>query len=774
LGKDTGPAPGADSNVREAAKLGYNLASPQRTSGQMSFSFLQRGSLPDHARQLVLASDEPLLVLEGLATGIDNLRHDVYLSPKFSETARQYICKLVARHGNVEELIAEERSAVRVPPRQQGQANRQSDSTEFKRLLTELHVASLNRAKAESNVSIDLLFRLAVLKFQRTELLNQYVQVLERCRARVKYYEAPRQSGNSRTLEMRERLAGFQINKKNVLRRAGQDLFVLLREAEKETLGRTRRSLFGDTATASYELFLNRLVFNEDGQDNVLNAEHYVMLGNYDRDRDRFQTMRDISSQFLKSMGVVNDVDDPHIEGILNVPENAHEIMAAGAPDDVNPKSKAQKALLNAWTELLEREGVMSNVIASYEAVPLLAQYSPPINPQQIKNALISREERRRVEALLEEHGKLSPAGLHAAVKKVESCKPAERAKIAGRFFADFTRYHRDLRRMEAVVAAMESVNVLGNERFRELSAINNTLYEFLLAEEQKPTEEKVVHHVVLKADIRESTTLTRTLLEKGLNPASYFSLNFYDPINKLLPKYDAKKVFIEGDALILALFESEGEPALGVAQTCVLAKEIIQVVTAYNERSLAAGLPSLEVGIGISYQDSAPMYLMDGNKKIMISKALNESDRLSSCSKGMRRLLENRELLFNVFSFKSVEDEDTGGNPDEFLLRYNIGGIHINQAAFQKLCGEISLQAYDLQVPMIWQKSTVRVYAGMVPLGQGSFHHIIVREGRITHVDARDFSLKQVTDRHYYEVCTHPKIYQAIESAANNLVAAR
>ncbi len=721
-----------------------------------------------------MASDEPLLVLEGLATGIDNLRHDVYLSPKFSETARQYIYKLVARHGNVEELIAEERSAVRVPPRQQGQANRQSESTEFKRLLTELHVASLNRAKAESNVSLDLLFRLAVLKFQRTELLNQYAQVLERCRARVKYYEAPRQSGNSRTLEMRERLAGFQINKKNVLRRAGQDLFVLLREAEKETLGRTRRSLFGDTATASYELFLNRLVFNEDGQDNVLNAEHYVMLGNYDRDRDRFQTMRDISAQFLKSLGVVIDVDDPRVEGILNVPENAHEIMAAGAPDDINPKSKTQKALLNAWTELLEREDVMSNVVASYEAVPLLAQYSPPINPQQIKNALISREERRRVETLLEEHGKLSPAGLHAAVKKVEGCKPAERAKIAGRFFADFTRYHRDLRRMEAVVAAMESVNVLGNERFRELSAINNTLYEFLLAEEQKPTEEKVVHHVVLKADIRESTTLTRTLLEKGLNPASYFSLNFYDPINKLLPKYEAKKVFIEGDALILALFEREGEPALGVAQTCVLAKEIIQVVTAYNERSLAAGLPSLEVGIGISYQDSAPMYLMDGNKKIMISKALNESDRLSSCSKGMRRLLENRELLFNVFSFKSVEDEDTGGNPDEFLLRYNIGGIHINQAAFQKLCGEISLQAFDLQVPMIWQKSTVRVYAGMVPLGQGSFHHIIVREGRITHVDARDFSLKQVTDRHYYEVCTHPKIYQAIESVANNLVAAR
>ncbi|MGZ7074046.1 MAG: hypothetical protein ACXVKL_16520, partial [Candidatus Angelobacter sp.] len=630
------------------------------------------------------------------------------------------------------------------------------------------------RAKAENNVSLDLLFRLAILKFQRTELVHQYALALERCRNRVKSYEAPRQSGNSRTVEMRERIAGFQINKKTVLRRAGQDLFVVLREAEKETLGRTRRSLFGDAVAANYDLFLNRLVFTEDGQDNLLNAEHYVMLGNYDRDKDRFHTMRDIAAQYLKSLGLVSDVEDPLVDGILNVPENAHEIMASGTPDDSNPKSKAQKALLNAWAEILEREGVIGNVVASYEAVPLLAQYSPPINPQQIKNALISREERKRVETLLEEHGKLSPAGLHAAVKKVESCKPADRTKMAARFFTDFTRYHRDLRRMEAVVAAMENVNVLANERFRELSAINNTLYEFLLTEEQKPAEEKVVHHVVLKADIRESTTLTRTLLEKGLNPASYFSLNFYDPINKLLPKYEAKKVFIEGDALILALFERDGEPALGVAQTCVLAKEIIQVVTAYNERSLSAGLPSLELGIGISYQDSAPMYLMDGNKKIMISKALNESDRLSSCSKGVRRLLEDRELLFNVFSFKAVEDEDTGGNPDEFLLRYNIGGIHINEAAFQKLRGEISLQAFDLQVPMIWQKSAVRVYAGVVPLGQGSFHHIIVREGRISHVDARDFSLKNVTDRYYYEVCTHPKIYQAIEAVSNNLVAAR
>ena len=38
------------------------------------------------------------------------------------------------------------------------------------------------------------------------------------------------------------------------------------------------------------------------------------------------------------------------------------------------------------------------------------------------------------------------------------------------------------------------------------------------------------------------------------MNPASYFSLNFYDPVNKLLAKYGARKVFVEGDAIIVAL----------------------------------------------------------------------------------------------------------------------------------------------------------------------------------------------------------------------------
>jgi hypothetical protein len=735
----------------------------------MAFAFLQRGSLTESARQLSLSGYMPSLVLEDLVPGIDNVRHDVFLSPRFIEIARLHLFKLIARHGAVEDLagtdpLSASKPVPRFGPRSVGPvAPKAPEPGEFKTLLADLHIVALTRAKSENNQSIDFLLRLAVLKFLRLELMGQFGQVLERCRATVKQYEGPRHMNPGRTLEVRDRLARFQINKKAVLRRVGQDLFQAGRDIEKEALGRTRRSLFGDAGMATYDLFLNRLMFTEDGHDDYLNAEHYVMLGNYDRDPDRFLTMQGIAGSFLKSLGVVGD-DDQEIEAILNDPENAQELVAAGAPEDTTAKGKNQKVLLNAWVDLLERESVMDNVVASYEAVPLLSQYSPPINPQQLKNALISRTERKRVEALLEEQGKVSPASLHAAVRKVENCKGPERAKIAGRFMADFTRYHRDLRRMEALLSATDSVNVIMNDRFRELSAINSTLYEFLLPEEQKPSEEKITHHVVLKADIRESTTVTRTLLERGQNPASYFSLNFYDPISKLLPKYEAQKVFIEGDAIILGVFEREGDPGMGVARTCVLAKEIIEIVTAHNERSRAAGLPDLELGIGISYQDSAPLYLVDGTQRIMISKALNESDRLSSCSKGLRQALEALPLFFNVFSFKTVDDENTGGNPDEFLLRYNVGGIHINEAAFCKLATEISLRTHDLKLPGIWQTNNVRLYSGVVPIGQGLFHKIVVREGFVAHIDARDFSLKQYTDRTYYEVCTNPKIYQAVD----------
>ncbi|HWY55716.1 MAG TPA: hypothetical protein VNZ03_14710 [Terriglobales bacterium] len=733
------------------------------------FSFGHAEQEPELPR---LRGYTPALSLEGLQLGVDNLRHDVHLSPKFVTQTRLEISRLIVRHGDVEGLLAAEAPQ----PRQGGhfigsnagpKSTGKPSASELKPLLAEVHSAALNRAKAQGNPSLDVLARVAILKFLRIELGLQFAQILERCRMTLKSYDGVRAQ---KALEYRERVAAFQVAKKVILRKTGQELFRTLREIEKETLARTRRSLFGNSTSndEQYKLFLNPLIFTADGCDAYVNAEQYVMLGNFDRDPDRFTNVRKITYEFLQSLNLGLEADPERaINAWLNVPENAQELIGSGMPDDSTPEERAQKTRLAAWLALLDREKLMEYVVASYEAVPLLAEYSPRINAQQLKNALISREERTRVEKLIVEQGKVSRDSLQAAVQRVAGCRGAERAKVAARFLRDFMRYHRDLRNLETLTATMESVNLIANEKMRQLSSMNGTLYEFLLPEEQKPSEEKVLRHVIIKADVRDSSRLTRSLLERGMNPASYFSLNFYDPVNKLLSKYGASKVFLEGDAIILTILEREGEASLAVGRASVLAREIIEIVRGYNQLLERAGLPGIELGVGISYQDSAPMYLMDGEQRIMISDALNESDRLSSCSKRVRKSMKTMETPFNVYAFQTVPDADVEDSPDDFILKYNLNGIRISESAFQRLKQEISLELSPLDLPKAWGGEEFHLWSGLVPLGNDIFRKIVVRGSRMPQIDPHNFSVQLWTERWYYEICSNPAIDAKLESKA-------
>jgi len=350
--------------------------------------FRQRIALGECAAQLALRAYTPSLALTGLLPGIDNLRHDVHLSPKFLQLARAHIARLIVQYGGVKDLYAEERPVVRPPSiitPESKQPPRSKETTEFKDALLDLLTAALNRAKSEDNLCLATLCRLAVIKFLRQEMMAQFTAVLERCQARLPFYEAqPLQS--QRGIELRERTAQFKLARKTILRKAGQELFSTLRDAEKTVLARMRRSLFGNATDGEYELFLNRLLFTEEGRDDFLNAEHYVLLGNYERDPDRLGPMKTVVGDFLRALGYAAE-NEWELDALLSEPENAQALVAAGDPED-----PLRKAVLTAWVEQLESEGVLAHVLAAYAAAPLLAEYSPPINPQQLKHALISRD----------------------------------------------------------------------------------------------------------------------------------------------------------------------------------------------------------------------------------------------------------------------------------------------------------------------------------------------------------------------------------------------
>ena len=57
-----------------------------------------------------LGSYTPKLTLKDLQLGVDNLRHDVHLSPRFVEQARLQIARLIVRHGDMEGLLAAEKT----------------------------------------------------------------------------------------------------------------------------------------------------------------------------------------------------------------------------------------------------------------------------------------------------------------------------------------------------------------------------------------------------------------------------------------------------------------------------------------------------------------------------------------------------------------------------------------------------------------------------------------------------------------------------------------
>jgi len=409
---------------------------------------------------------------------------------------------------------------------------------------------------------------------------------------------------------------------------------------------------------------------------------------------------------------------------------------------------------------------LLVHILASYQLRNICHDYCPPIHLQQLKKALVSRVEYKRVEDVLKQFParQYSMQRIDELSKKIRRTPREEVRTVAIRFAEDFMRFRRDTNNYEKLTAAMERVNLVRNERTRELSDLNHSLYEFLLPEEARPAEDRVLSHTIIKADVRGSTKITQDLLARGLNPASLFSMNFYEPVKNILDRYGAVKVFIEGDALVLAIFESESNRAQqrAVSKACALARQILAVSFAYNERAESTDLPRLELGVGIAYQGSAPTYWMDTDSRIMISRALNLSDRLSSCSKAAKRLLSQNPSLFRLFLFQTMMEGVAEDEVDEFLIRFNLNGVELNEEGFQKLQEEIALMPVEADCIMPWGRERVTFYAGETPVGEG-IEPVLIRRGFVRQM-LPDGKIGSAGARAYYEVCTSPKVFELVE----------
>lgn len=797
--------------------------------------------------QVELKSYSVTLPMGSLAIGIDNIHHDVFLSPKFVQGAREYLFELIRQNTSGTYFSGIELRSTKGP-----------DGVGFRRLLADFLQSALTQAKYQKNIEIDLLFRLALVKFLTEEIGNQFANLIlegkEWIRQRGEHFERSQQAH-----VIKARLSELQSARRAVVRGVGQQVAQIVADAEENVMGKTRRALFGEDFASYYELLKNRIVYLDGGKDDLYFLQNYVLLGNYVRDPDRFEVMDGLFQELMRQAGLtispdpaytdavsaheaalqqaeaaraeiarleeqrestqkklergegflgkllsgpapgdlkasLNDIElrlkhqqmkleemgpaidaakqkldffdkDYHgrIGNYLNEPENAKRLFDASFGGETGAPLRVR--LLAQLVERLEKDDVLFLILAGYEIRAIASEYCPPVHLQQLRKALVSKDELKRVEQVIKQvpAKRLSLKTVEELSKKIRRCSREELQEITLRFATDFLRLRRELRDAEHLTTCMERIHLVTTEKARELSRINNCLYECVLPDEAKPEHDQVVSHVIIKVDVRGSTKMTQDLLCRGLNPASHFSLNLHEPVRKLLDRYSAKKVFIEGDAIILAIFETESTRtfARAVAKACILARQILAVCSAYNEKAEGNKLPPLELGVGVAFQGSAPTYWTDGESKIMISKALNLSDRLSGCAKLAKRMLTGQKTHFSLFQFLTAMEGASPEELDEFLVRFNLNGIELNGEGFQKLSEEISLDCIETKLEMPWGKENVKLFYGEVPMGE-TVELLVLRKGAARQL-LPDGTVGAASAHEYYEVCTTSALYDLV-----------
>lgn len=755
-------------------------------------SFLGFFSRPPGLAPLPLKRYPVVFSLNRLAPGVDNIHTDVLISPQVQNTLKQAASLLLIKHSRTENLFDDYRKETC-----------ENEKKALRDLCANALLDGTNRAKSEAEVQIDFLGQASLVKLFLGEIRIQYEKLIANIEDLVRTYELSPGADPSEGFKLKERLTEIRQSRNQILLHAGLELFQVVAELNAAGLRSTRESIFPPGDILPDHFFLNPMLLADNPLDDFFLVETYALFGQRSEDPDNYQNLKsalydllgetelgrqspgkgDAAASNCQKRGEgVSPAEgrelDPWIMEIDNI-EFMFDCFDTGERYDrqrqkqgsdtllreLEARLKIQEKMLAFCYQKFKNAQLITRVAAAYEMRSVYGNYCPPMRPRQVREYLINPASRKNTARQLKARKSSSLAPLEETIRRIKKSSRKQKKRHLACFLKDFSRYHRDLNNCRLLKGALDAVNLVKDEKILILSRENRSLYEFLLPDERVKEEKPILDHVIIKADIRGSMDITHLMRTRGLNPASYFSLNFFDPISELLCEYGGAKEFIEGDAIILSIFEHEDTPQgwYGVARACGLAARMLNIVRQYNAKSVKHDLPILEFGIGVCYNEGPPTFLFDGASRIIISPAINLADRLSGCNKALRRRFRDRQRLFNLFVFQNAAEKEIGATADDLSLRYNVNGIELDPKGFAKLGREISLKGVDYTTG---DNEKVRLYTGTVPTLTGKYQRLIVREADVLEIDPETMEVTGRASRKYYEVCTHPAIHEFI---ANN-----
>jgi hypothetical protein len=721
---------------------------------------------------------QPAIDFTRFVPGIDNVHINVYLSKNFIQHAENAIHALLADYyGYKKHKIA---------------AATRQHLENFQNSYASMLNAVLHRAKEGNHLDIVQLFQISVLKYLTTTTKEKTEELIQK----IRMNELSDTHYKNQPIDLYKLINWANKHQNYLIYQVSSELFSQLRWVETNQMGKLRADLFGVEWSIPEWMLLNPLLYCPNVADADMLLDQYILLAPDDFTR-LYPILEQLLAEVVKHCHVefIEKYEYPTETGATpflswqDVPSNIDSLFNSKitleqlqempeSPEQtelLKMRLTCQQKSLNSLEKALRDAQLFVPMLAAYETEPLYQYYEKSLNALDFFKILRNSPEADYLLLKLENSLKIKPlrssedkpltvSEISNARKRLQRAARKIELDVLLNFVKDVITYRRDIKYLQLTTALFAQFTILQNPEEVQLSRSNNMLYEFLEETEySSDVVQQIRCHVILKADVRGSTTITSELRKRGLNPATHFSLYFFNPIRKLINQFGAEKVFIEGDAVILSWFEFHDTPAqwLATARAAGLARQMVEVVKAQNQTCIDHELPVLELGIGICYAPEPPAFLYDGEQRIMISPAIGDADRLSSCSWKLRHKYAKKiNLLTHVMVFQQAADDAFKGEKGMTTFRYNLNGVELDVAAFHKLQTEIALRAYQVRLPE--DEFATQFFVGQYTDNQGESHQLVVRQGLVRLWQETD-AYYPVTSEVYYEVVVNPKLLTAI-----------
>ena len=234
--------------------------------------------------------------LDQIVPGVDNVRHDVYLSPTFREASYKIVPQIIAKNVELDEFFRIDKPAEWT-----------KKVTEFKQLYHQLIEAAVYKSKQENNPQIDFLAQTAVMKMLITDMREQFDKTTTKIKNLIRKDKLTDRHQKEDTAKRNESLSIVLQNRDVFLRKVGLQLFSLLSDVNKEKLKTIREANFGAEKILPDDILENQ-IFHTLNQynDSFLIDEYDILFGRRLEDPDNYDNLTKLLKQLF---GEITKID---------------------------------------------------------------------------------------------------------------------------------------------------------------------------------------------------------------------------------------------------------------------------------------------------------------------------------------------------------------------------------------------------------------------------------------------------------------------------------